>query len=533
MSLNENNLYENDALENDTVEEITESVEKSTDNEKAPKETKKKKSKFVSFLSSRKAKRGGIAVLLTLIFVAMLIVVNIISTVLVARFPALSSDLTSNSAFEIQQETKDYLKTLEEDITITFFTPKEEVAVKGSYYVQAESLLKEMDQYGDTVSLKYLELATNPTFVQKYPDVNWTNASYFALVESGDDYICLTEDDVFSYDEQYLQYYNQKVINGQNVEQSVLTAMLTVTSDKQVKVGVVSDVNAIACEDLTKMLKNNAYAVEEISLLSGQIADDIQFIILFAPSADLTEASVDALDNWLADNSENSKGLLYVPIDNKNVETPNLDLFLEEWDIAVSDNYILEQDMNYMVQSQNPQITSLFDYSDADTIFTADFDEKDIRVLMPYCLSIDILNENTVVPLLVSSSSACEFPLDPPEDLDINELEMKLLNGAVASVRTAETTSSTVFVVGSYEAFSNSALSVSSYANSDYFMNLFNTVADKEDVGITVEGKNVENPELGITTTGQAVLFAIMFVAIIPLFVLVVGLVMWIIRRNR
>lgn len=522
MSLNENkNLNDTQTL----VSETTDSA-----NEQLP---KKKKSKFKSFMTSRKAKRGSIAVLLTLIFVAAVVVLNIICTLLVNRFPALSADLTSNSAFEIKQETKDYLETVDKDITITLFTEKNDISSKGQYYVQAEKLLKQIEQYGKNVTLKYLDLSTNPTFTQQYPNVNWSGSKYFALVECGDKYVCLGEDDVFTYNEQYLQYYGEYYIEGQNVEQGVLTAILNVTSEKTVKVGVIGDVDAEKCDDFTKLLTNNAYTVEDVSLLNGSVSDDYQFLILFAPKADLTEASVEALNTWLSNNKDSSKALIYVPMDRMEAKTPNLDTFLEEWDIAVDSSYIFEQNTQYSVYSQVPQVTSVFDYSEKDTTYQTGLKSTDVRVFMPYCMSISILDENNVQPLLVSSESACLRPFDADSSWTAEDQKMAVQNGAVVSSRAGEKYSSNVFVFGSYDAFASSTLSQTSFNNSAYFVNIFNTLAQRENAGITIEGNNIENPELGITSTAQIVTFGVIFLGMIPLLILIIGLVVWIIRRNR
>lgn len=64
-------------------------------------------------------------------------------------------------------------------------------------------------------------------------------------------------------------------------------------------------------------------------------------------------------------------------------------------------------------------------------------------------------------------------------------------------------------------------------------MNMINTLADKDNAGITIEGKSMQNAELGITdATTKNTLFVI-FVIVVPVAVLVTGIVMWLRRRNK
>ena len=79
--------------------------------------------------------------------------------------------------------------------------------------------------------------------------------------------------------------------------------------------------------------------------------------------------------------------------------------------------------------------------------------------------------------------------------------------------------------------FSDTIMKYNSFNNSAYFMNVINTIADKEDVGITIESKSIDNTELGITDV--ATQNTMLVVIIIPIAILVAGFVFWLRRRNR
>ena len=81
--------------------------------------------------------------------------------------------------------------------------------------------------------------------------------------------------------------------------------------------------------------------------------------------------------------------------------------------------------------------------------------------------------------------------------------------------------------------FSDTIMKYNSFNNSAYFMNVINTIADKEDVGITIESKSIDNTELGITDVATPNTILVVFVIIIPIAILVSGLDFLLPRRNK
>ena len=88
-------------------------------------------------------------------------------------------------------------------------------------------------------------------------------------------------------------------------------------------------------------------------------------------------------------------------------------------------------------------------------------------------------------------------------------------------------------MIGSYDALTSNYLSISSYNNAAYFVNLFNTLADRDDVSIVIEGKDPSANELGVTSMDAIAFPAILVRFVIPIAVLIVGLIIWIKRRHK
>ena len=492
----------------------------------------KKPSKMGAFLKSRNAKRGSVALALTIIFIAIVVGLNIVASLLTDRFPILSTDLTSNNVYELTEPSVEFMAELTKDVNVYVLMEEKTLENQGEYYVQVNKLLNAFNQQSTHVTLKYINLTTNPTFTSSYPDINWTGTSYLMLVEHGDDYIAVSYEDVFTYNQEYLSYYGEYVVDGQNLEQALLTAILNVTTEEKVTITMLSGHGELETDAFSSLMSNNAYNIESVNLLNGEISKESQFVVLFAPTNDIDKDTYDTLSNWLYNDGEYGHTLLYVPNDTVLVDMPNIDTLLEEWGMSISKSWIFETDTQYMTNSLYPNLISIYNYD--DTEFAGGIKDTSIPVVLMYCMPIS-LNDSQATSLLSSSGTAVQMPLDADENWNYNEEEPEKLIGAAIATQgnEDETKSSNVIVFGSYAAFSESALSATSFNNSAYIINMFNTIAERDDATVTVEGKALDANELGITSTFTTSILEIIFRYLVPLAVVTVGIVKWLRRRHR
>ena len=81
--------------------------------------------------------------------------------------------------------------------------------------------------------------------------------------------------------------------------------------------------------------------------------------------------------------------------------------------------------------------------------------------------------------------------------------------------------------------FTESVMSINSFNNSAYLMNIVNTVVDKSDAAITIESKSLDSGELGVTDVTPGNIILVIFVFVVPIGILITGIVVWLRRRNR
>lgn len=493
----------------------------------------KEKGKFKKFMKSRKAKHGTVAMAITALVIVMVIVLNIIIGLLVNRFPDLELDLTSNNSFALQDDTIDYVSHLNNDVTVYILMEKDKFESQGTYFVQAQKMLNKMASKSDgKIKIKYVDLTSNPSFTSNYPNVDWqsSSANNIVLVESGKQYKVLTLTDCFEYDEQTYNYYGTYSFTGTKIEQAVVTAILNVTTDDKVVVDMIKGNNEQDYSSLKSLLENNAYQVNEVSLATGDFDKDAKVAIMYAPSVDLDEKIVEKLSTWLSNDGKYGRSLIYVPTADMG-EMPNLDDFLKEWGMSIDRGYVFETDETALVNASSPYAFTV-SYGD---YYKDNLKNSKIPVVVSESHAVNITDENTAHALLKTTDKAGVLPIDADKSWDYKDaITGNGENVAAEGVMTNEDKkSSRVVVFGSYIMFSDTIMQYNSFNNSAYFMNVINTIADKEDVGITIESKSIDNTELGITDVATQNTMLVVFVIVIPIAILVAGFVFWLRRRNR
>lgn len=493
----------------------------------------KEKGKFKKFMKSRKAKHGTVAMAITALVIVMVIVLNIIIGLLVNRFPDLELDLTSNNSFALQDDTIDYVSHLNDDVTVYILMEKDKFESQGTYFVQAQKMLNKMASKSDgKMKIKYVDLTSNPSFTSNYPNVDWqsSSANNIVLVESGKQYKVLTLTDCFEYDEQTYNYYGTYSFTGTKIEQAVVTAILNVTTDDKVVVDMIKGNNEQDYSSLKSLLENNAYQVNEVSLATGDFDKDAKVAIMYAPSVDLDEKIVEKLSTWLSNDGKYGRSLIYVPTADMG-EMPNLDDFLKEWGMSIDRGYVFETDETALVNANSPYAFTV-SYGD---YYKDNLKNSKIPVVVSESHAVNITDENTAHALLKTTNKAGVLPIDADKSWDYKDaITGNGENVAAEGVMTNEDKkSSKVVVFGSYVMFSDTIMQYNSFNNSAYFMNVINTIADKEDVGITIESKSIDNTELGITDVATQNTMLVVFVIVIPIAILVAGFVFWLRRRNR
>ncbi len=499
------------------------------------KKTSEKKNGFKSFFSARNTRRGITSIGVTVLLIAAVILVNVILAI-VSSHRALYVDVTANRNYKLQSATVDYIADLDKDVDIYVLANEKDLENPSStnyqYYVQANRLLHEFEYNSGHIRLHYVDLVKNPTFLSAYPNVN-RSETHMMLLVCGDNYTTLDPTDVFGYDTDTYQEEGYMVVKSQHVEQSVTSAILTVTDAERVTVSILEGQDEADCSAFAARLAMNAYEVENVNLYSADPSDKSEFLIIYKPLSDIDEELYKKISDWLINGGEYGKTVLYFPNDDLDTALfPNLNALLADYGMAVDYAYIFEEDADYLIPGNNLN-NSLFDY--ADTSFTEDLNNKSKRIIMGGergTMPVTVLDSSIASEMLVSSDNVERFNIKTQE---LESVEGKLCGAAIGRKGGSSSTgaNSAVVAIGSYYAVSNLYLTADTYNNAAYFINMVNVLSHKGDVSVLIEGKDPTAAELGVSSVGDISFLSILIRFIIPGLALIAGLIIWLKRRHQ
>lgn len=459
----------------------------------------------------------GTAITILVIIAAILINMGMSS---LGKSHDLNLDLTGDKVFKLTDTSKEFLSSLSKDVEIIVLNSEDKFVANGEYFTQANEVLKQYAQNSDKITLSYIDMTENPTYLSEYTKEDLQTNSI--LVRCGENHTILTATDIFDIESSY----QGTQITSSQAEQAMSNAIMTVISDRKINVSLISGFDEEDSSALVSLLENNNYEVNTQAILTENINQDAEMVIIYGPKRDYDADAIAKLNTYL-ENGKNNKNILYVASPNLN-EAPNLNEFLSNYGIKVGDGLVYETNAKNLLTLNSP-FYAINEYTQSE--YSDLIKNKDIPVSIPYCHPIEVLDDSKVTTLLQFSETAGIIPSDSDENWTPSNNDN---NGPIPAMVISTTNGekvSNVVVCGSVLGFDDTFLSRGSLNNSSYFLSLFNKLTD-QDPGIQIESKSISNQELGITSY-QATIISIVLTLILPLIIITIGIIVWIKRRNK
>ncbi len=484
-----------------------------------------------SFFKSRKFRYGGFATAFTVLFVVVVILLNVMVNAL-NNAVDLSLDITSEGTFQITQDSLDYLEQLDTPVEMIVLSDRDETVNYGKYLAQAINVLEDYAKHSDNITVRYVDLYQNPTFVSQYPDMDLT--PYDVLVTSE---LRSTKFSLLS-----LYGYGEDGSIMSYAEQIMTSSIIQVASKELPKVGVITgfadtdSTTGTAIGDIsgfTDILTANAFDVYEVALMTEDIDPETEILILSAPTRDLREEDLKKLDDYLYNNGEFGKNLFYIA-DATQPELPNLEAFLAEWGIGIETGLVYETDLSRMVTQDVSYVVPNY----TDDVFSKTVQANNLFMVMPYSRYMTQLfetNENTTTEVLLEFASSVGV-LKPDADTENFDWQNPEITGPTAALirakrgQTASSeTVSSVFAVASYDSFNSQYLNSSTLGNGLYWLGAFNQLTPNEN-SVEILPVSVLN-YLGMSSQ-TALIYAVLFIGVLPVVILGTGITVWLRRRH-
>lgn len=541
-------------------------TEKDKKDKDKKKDKKEKKTKDGKKFNAKKLKHGTMATVFTCVFVALLVLVNVVTTMLFDRYP-ITIDLTTNKIYSVSNDTEDYVKKVNVDVQVTIFADENTYTNYSSYNKQAVELLKNYCKLNHHITYRFVDIDSHPEIVKEYTDtisqfdmifetktkvdgkeisrtrklgmldlLTFTDEFEEKLSQSG--YSIDTLAQQAGGDLSFLSYYGSYV-ESSNAEQAFTSALMTVTDPNPVYVTILTGRSELT--QLTyfqTLLTANGYNVNTVDITSEDIPADTDVVVIPAPKTDYLAEDITKVSDFLNNDGNLGKQLLYIASYGQE-DTPNLDEFLSEYGLSVGKGVICESDSGKYYNS--PCVTVASTVSDN---FTQDVSTKNPAILSALCRPVNTLfDEQDMVSTdayLKSSDSAYTANVEISQttgQVNIGDALVKGQQNYMAVGSKAKFTDdnktlySSVIAVGSEGMLSDTYLQYSQYQNSEYFISVINGLTGKT-AGITITPKTITGNVFDITQQQKTVL-KWTFCLGVPVVVLIVGIVIWAIRKNK
>ena len=552
--------------ENKNLTPETEKTENTVKNEagetsaKTEKKVKKEKVKKPKKLKNQALwRKGSFSVAITAAVLAGIIIINVLVSALSNRF-VLEFDMTAEKSNSISEENIDYLKELDTEVDIIVCATAEDyVGGYMKYYAQNYSVTDDAtDYYRQTIKLLDKYPAYNNKINLRYVD---TQKSEFTEISSkysneslsyGDIIVACTKNgterykiigftDIYKLDEDstYASYgYTTNTVSGNNIETAVTSAIAYVTSNKTKKAALVTGHSK---DDYTEtyqtLLKDNNYEVTEISdSIIGSISNEYDAVIIAAPTTDFISSELDAISSFLENDGKLGKGLIFFA-DATAPYLTNLYDFLEQWGIAIEEGILFETNsQNYM--PDDPMTLGSYPTS-SDNDITSGMNLCITGYNVPITAAFDTEGLITVTSLMSTPESVVAAPVGTSagwtgaDDYTKQSYSTAIQAEMLDYDDDNNEISSYVFAFSSVEFIQSAYNEQSSVSNKNITLAAAERAVGAEDTGVSFISKTITNESYSDSVTdSSAGIIRILFMFILPIASIVIGIYIFIRRKN-
>ena len=478
-----------------------------------------------SVFQGNKFKRGGMATVMTVVFIAVVVVLNLLVSLLSERFPSMNIDLTAQKMNTLSEQALEVAGKVEEDTTI--------------YLIGAEEAYRK-DQLYSNYGLKYSQVANladrlaeaNSKVKVEFVDLT----SGRVLVRTEKRYRVLTVDDMFSMSQ------NQQTGATEmysNVDSALAAALEMVNMDKvpilTIATGHDELLNTSNMAAFLKKMEEQNFEHQEINLLTDEIPEGTQLLMIPNPTTDYTDDELEKLRALLSDQSREESIAILVTFHPTQTSLPKLSGFLEEWGISVQSGAMVTESDSSRYISADPS------YVMVDAVGKALEDNTYSRILCPMSAPVELLfsgNGDIATEALLATGEGAYIMTEDTSEADIENPDTAQRTTAARASSLAQFEGNQFYyrslvVFGSSYMFTDTFLETA-FDNSQYIIDLMKFATDTDGSRVSVYTDKVQTNVVDVTASQNTitVLGLGVFTIGLPVLILAAGLVIFLKRRH-
>ena len=342
-------------------------------------------------INKKALKNGSYSVIISVVFVVIVVVVNLIVDALPTTYTEL--DVSDQQLFSIGEQTKDFLKDLDKDVTIY------QIAESGSEDEVISKLLKKYEEESDHIKVEKKDPVVNPKFTSEYTDDEVSSNSL--IVVCGDRSKVVDYGNIYESSIDYNTY--SYTTSGFDGEGQITSAISYVTSENLPVLYTLDGHGEKALDStLQEDIEKANIEIKSLNLLTEEtVPEDADCLMINSPSSDITEDEKDAIIEYL---ENGGKAMIFSDYTEGSMD--NFDAVLENYGVERVDGIVLEGDTQHYAMQMPYYLVPTVNSTEA----ISDFASQGYYVLAPYAQGIrkldNVRDTLTIESLLTTSDSA-------------------------------------------------------------------------------------------------------------------------------
>ncbi len=427
-------------------------------------------------------------------------------------------DVTDNKLYELTSTTKEYLKNLNDDITIYVLISKENCDSTIS------KTLDGYEAYSNRVKVVYKNPATAPDFAKSYGVEDARTGSVIVVSDKRSKYI--NYDDLYSTEINYETY--QEEATGFDGEGQITSAIDYVLSGDMPRLYVIQghDEAELSASMISLIGKGN-YETEDLNLMSvDAVPEDAAAIIMVAPTVDYSSDDLAKVTEYLDKGGKAFMVSSYTQGGLKNFES-----IVGRYGVSLQEGLVAEGDDEHYYQSPYYLLPQL----GTDTTTAGIVADKRL-VIVPYAQGAVVPAEpadNVNITKLLTTTDSSYAKTDV-STVETSQKEEGDVDGPFTVGMMIEDTDngSEILYFTSVSIINESADEMVGGANTELVMNGITEMVGSKESSISIPVKNYDIPNITVARS-SAISVGILVVLVLPLSVLIFGFVIWIRRRKK
>lgn len=471
-------------------------------------------------LSSKKLSMGVFNVGFIVAAFAITVIVNLVVNELPTTITSI--DATSTKLYSITKDTKDYLKTLDQDVTIYV------LAEEKSADETLNETLQRYESLSKHVKVEYKSPTKYPSFYQQYTEDSPTSNSLIVVSDARSRVV--DYHDVYEYSYDYTNYTS--TVDGYDAEGQLTSAIQYVTmseSDLPVIYEIQGHGETALSGSFTEAVKKANITLSQLTLLKEDaIPEDAAAIVINAPTSDFSSDDTQKVLDYL---QAGGKAILTCNFQAEDLS--NYNSILSAYGVTPVKGVVMDNDSGYNYSNIPYYLLPEIASSDYTTNSSSGYIFAPYSVGLTYGDNTDDTTYTSLLNTTEKSLSKTDLENFKSYDLEDGDVEGPFSVALAVEQKVDDDNTTKLVVCGSLQLLSDEANEVVSGNNVKFFTDVTNQLlGDTTSATSVIATKDYTLSNITVTSA-TAFVAAFAFAIVLPIVLIAVGIVIWVARRKK